>query len=140
MTTDASSTAPSGGSYVVFPGAGLELAIDTRYVREIVREEDWRGAAPVDVARLWGLPVEAEAGETRVLVIDAGGDASASLGVRAGRIAYRTFAGVRVSPLPQLMSKSLAARLVSGVVFDDGGPPLVVLNPLGLTYVCSHSP
>ncbi len=122
---------PSLAAYVVVGGQSVDWAIEAEAVREIVLLAEWRGAAPFDVAALWGDGSRDEAAESRVIVVDTQGGPR---GIRAARIAYRSLARAHVFALPGVMARSPAAAFVTGLVFDEAHPALVILNPEGLSY------
>ena len=64
---------PSLAAYVVVGGQSVDWAIEAEAVREIVLLAEWRGAAPFDVAALWGDGSRDEAAESRVIVVDTQG-------------------------------------------------------------------
>jgi hypothetical protein len=116
--------------YVVLSGRGLEWAVPAERVTEVVREADWTGSAPVDVAALWGEDEQSDV-PMRVLVIKT---ALGPFGLRAARITYRSVARSEVCPLPALMARTPAAAFVVGLVFEEPHPALVVLDPEGLSH------
>jgi hypothetical protein len=128
MTTELAG--PDRIPYVVFGGRSVDWAVRADLVQQIVSEADWKGAAPVDVAALWGEQLIAEAAPSRVLVVQT---AKGVRGIRAERITYRTVAGLDLSVLPRVMARTRAATFVTGIVFEDPHPTLVVLNPEGLS-------
>jgi hypothetical protein len=118
-------------SYVVLAGASLEWAIDAELVREIILEHEWRGASPFDVAALWKDTPPDDGTPARVIVVLT---RHGLRGIRATRISYRSFREREVSRLPAIMAHVPAAAFVTGLLFDDPRPALVVLNPEGLSY------
>lgn len=116
--------------YVVVGGRTVDWAVRADLVQQIVSEADWKGARPVDVAGLWGEDVSLEAASSRLLVVQT---AKGVRAIRAERITYRSVARLDVSVLPRVMGRTRAAAFVTGLVFEDPHPTLVVLNPEGLS-------
>lgn len=120
-----------GIAYLVLEGRHLDFALAAKSVTGIVREGDWTGAPPLDVASLWGFsePHVARDRAARLLVVDT---SSGPRALRVSEVAYRSVPRASVCALPAPLSTSRAASLVDGVVFEKERRALVVINPEGL--------
>jgi hypothetical protein len=132
MSTDTQ----GGEAFVILSGPDLEWAIEARHVRQIVSRRDWTGAPPTDMAVFWGLadvPEEA----ARVLSVETSGGA---VGIRAGRLSFRSIERSSIAPLPRLFDHLPSARLIEGVAFCEGKPPLVVIHAEALSAAFQSQP
>lgn len=112
-------------AYVVIRGDNIAWAIDAHAVREIQSTLVHEATHAIDVGKLWGAPLGTP---SRVIVID---DA---LALAAPSLAYRQVERSRVLPLPREWEHAHARRYVAGIIFEDEGQPLVVLDLEGLRH------
>jgi hypothetical protein len=103
---------------VVFQGAGCECGIEAISILRVLPEQEWTGDAAM-------LPDDLTGGldsEGRV-VLFAGGALRVPAALRV-----RSVERAKVLPLPSDLFPPRVAEIVRGVVFPEGGMPILVLR------------
>jgi hypothetical protein len=107
-----------------------QWAVHARIVHNIVSHHEWTGNHPFDIADALGLVTNDEDVERPVLLLASDG---AALPFRAfGKLSFRQLDMSQVQPIPAIVRNPGKKQIVSAVIFEESGPPLVVLDPVML--------
>ena len=115
-------------------GRTVDLGIDAVRVVQVALASEWMDLAPLDLARRLGWepgPVdENRARGDRVLVVRSRlGDVPVRAG---GQVGLREAFAPEVMELPSEVLRGDAATALSGVLLQEGRPPVLLLAPEGL--------
>jgi hypothetical protein len=128
--------AASTSTFLAVDRGSKQWALHARLVHNVVDRREWSGAPPFDIAAALGLSDEDRA-ERPVLLLESDGGPIPFLAF--GRISFRQLDAARVQPVPAIVRNPLERQLVSAVVLEDDGPPLVVLDPVMLMSMAKEA-
>jgi hypothetical protein len=114
-----------------------QWAVHARLVHNIVDRREWSGARPFDIAAALGLPADDDGALHPVLLLATEGSPIPFLAF--GKISFRQLDAARIQAVPSIVRDPLERQLVSAVVFEEGGPPLVVLDPVMLMSMAKEA-
>ncbi len=120
----------STSTFVAIRARETHWGVHAKLVKSIVSERDWSGARPFEMAEALGVSVEQDDSPHPILVLatDEG-----SLPFRAfGRLLFRQLDVASVLPVPMLVRCPGKRQPVTGIAFQENGPPLVVLDWIAL--------
>jgi hypothetical protein len=107
-----------------------QWGVHAKIVHNIVSRHEWTGKPPFDIADALGLATDDEDIERPVLLLASDG---APLAFRAfGKLSFRQLDLSQVQPIPAIVRNPEIRQIVSAVIFEESGPPLVVLDPVTL--------
>jgi len=111
-----------------------QWAIHAKVVHSVVSAEEWNGVSPFDIAGALDLHLD---GDWPVFLLSGEGTL---LPFRAfGKLVFRQLDVDRVQPVPAIVRSPKKRQIVSGVVLEEGGPPLVVLDPATLLAMAKEA-
>lgn len=121
-------------SFVTLAGASVDLGLDAASVVQVALASEWMDLAPLDLGkRLSWRPApldEARSRADRVLVVRSRhGDVPLRAG---GQVGMREAQAPEVLGLPPEVLRGDAATALSGVLLQEGRPPVLLLVPEGL--------
>jgi len=120
----------STSTFVAVRARETHWGIHAKLVKSIVSQRDWSGAPPFEMAEALGLCAEDDDAPHPILVFatDEG-----TVPFRAfGRVLFRQLDVASVLPVPALVRCPGKMQPVTGVAFQESGPPLVVLDWMAL--------
>jgi hypothetical protein len=120
--------------FVTLSGAAVDLGLDASAVVQVALASEWMDLPPLDLGKRlrWtpAPPDEARARADRVLVVRSRhGDVPVRAG---GQVGLREAQALEVLGLPPEVLLGDAATALSGVLLQEGRPPVLLLVPEGL--------
>ncbi len=116
-------------SFLVLPDAGFDWGIDAERVTQVLPNGQIRPSNVVDLPSLiagTSRPPTVSDQAERVVAVNA--EQGLCFVRSAGAMAIRHVAGSAVCDLPPTVKRGAAGRILSGVVFGDKEPPLLVVD------------
>jgi hypothetical protein len=111
-----------------------QWALHAKVVLSVVSSQEWTGAPPFELAEALDLE---PGGQWPVMLLAAEGTI---LPFRAlGRLVFRQLDFDLVQPVPAIVRSPRKRQVVSGVVLEERGPPLVVLDPAALLAMAKEA-
>jgi hypothetical protein len=115
------------------PGVGFNWGIEAASVGQVLAAEQVPDVPVADIEAILGVPSQSDPGPQRVLAV---GAAQGFCFVRTGgRISIRIVDRAAVCALPKNVLRGKSGRVLSGVVFGEGDPPLLIVDVEGLWAV-----
>jgi hypothetical protein len=109
-------------------------ALHAKVVHSVISSEEWTGATPFDLARALDLE---SSGDGPVILLAGEGNA---IPCRAfGKLVFLQIDVDLVEAVPAIVRSRSRLQIVSGVVLEAGGPPLVVLDPAALLAMAKEA-
>jgi len=117
-------------TFLAVARGNAQWGVHAKIVHNILSHEEWSGTTPFDIADALGLVTNDEDVERPVLLLASDG---AVLPFRAfGKLSFRQLDMSQVQPIPAIVRHPAKKQLVSAVILEESGPPLVVLDPVVL--------